>query len=193
MLVGYGRVSTAEQELALQEDALRDAGCERIFVDKASGVRSDRPGLTDALDFVRSGDTLVVWRLDRLGRSLTHLIQIVNDLEKRQVSFKSLTETIDTTTGVGKLVFHLFGSLAQFERDLTSERTQAGLKAARARGRTGGHPRAQGLNTPQKVAIAQSMYANKATPIADICSTLRVSKSTLYRYIKPHREEVISK
>ena len=193
MQIGYARVSTEEQTLELQKDALTGAGCSRIFSDVASGANTERPGLAEAIKFVRTGDTLVVWKLDRLGRSLQHLIETIRDLEQRQVSFKSLTENIDTTTSGGKLVFHLFGALAEFERDLIRERTKAGLKAARLRGRLGGHPRAASLNSPQKVALAQSLYDNKDTPIADICSTLRVSRATLYRYIKTDREGVIAK
>src|SRR3990170_7616784 len=142
MQIGYARVSTEEQTLELQKDALTAADCSRIFSDVASGANTERQGLAEALNFVRSGDTLVVWKLDRLGRSLKHLIETIRDLEQRQVSFKSLTENIDTTTSGGKLVFHLFGALAEFERDLIRERTQAGLAAARARGRMGGRPKA---------------------------------------------------
>src|SRR5438552_825116 len=154
MQIGYARVSTEDQSLALQQDALTEAGCEQIFSDVASGSTTERPGLTEALNFVRSDDTLVVWRMDRLGRSLQHLIQTIHELQDRQISFRSLTENIDTTTSGGKLIFHIFGALAEFERDLIRERTVAGLAAARARGRVGGHPRASGLNTPQKVAVA---------------------------------------
>lgn len=184
MQIGYARVSTEDQTLDLQNDALTKAGCSRIFSDVASGANTERPGLSEALRFVRSGDTLVVWRLDRLGRSLQHLIETIRKLDQRHVSFKSLTENIDTTTSGGKLVFHLFGALAEFERDLIRERTLAGLAAARARGKVGGHPRAASLNSPQKVAVAQALYDSNRTPIADICTTLRVSRATLYRYIK---------
>ena len=193
MQIGYARVSTEEQTLELQKDALTGAGCSRIFTDVASGANVERPGLAEALSFVRPGDTLVVWKLDRLGRSLQHLIETIRDLEEHHVSFKSLTENIDTTTSGGKLVFHLFGALAEFERDLIRERTRAGLAAARARGRVGGHPRASALNTPQKVAIAQALYNNREASIAEICGTLRVSRATLYRYIKTSREGVMTK
>src|SRR5215211_1683828 len=142
MLIGYARVSTTDQTLALQQDALKAAGCEKIFTDTASGSRTDRPGLSEALDFARAGDTLVVWRLDRLGRSLAHLIQTIKDLQQRGVHFKSLQEQLDTGTSGGRLVFHVFGALAEFERDLIRERTHAGLAAARARGRLFGRPRA---------------------------------------------------
>ena len=142
MLVGYARVSTHDQTVALQRDALTGAGCERILTDTASGARADRPGLEDALAFARTGDTLVVWRLDRLGHSLPHLLKTIARLQERGVGFRSLTEQLDTTTSGGKLVFHVFAALAEFERDVIRERTQAGLLAARARGRRGGHPRA---------------------------------------------------
>src|SRR5574339_303818 len=181
MLVGYARVSTADQTLTLQQDALTKAGCERIFTDTASGSRADRPGLDEALDFARPGDTLVVWRLDRLGRSLRHLIDTVSLLQERGIGFKSLQEQIDTTTSGGKLVFHVFGALAEFERDLIRERTQAGLLAARARGRLGGRPKALDA---RKAQIAQTLYHDKTNAIPDICRTLRISRATLYRYLK---------
>ncbi len=181
MLIGYARVSTLEQTLALQQDTLTQAGCERLFTDTASGSLAERPGLTEALDFARPGDTLVVWRLDRLGRSLRHLIDTVGTLQERGVGFKSLQEQLDTTTSGGKLVFHVFGALAEFERDLIRERTQARLIAARARGRQGGRPRALDA---RKVQIAQSLYHDKSNAIPDICRTLQISRATLYRYVK---------
>ncbi len=141
MLVGYARVSTTEQTLDLQFDALKKAGCSKIFTDTASGAKTERKGLDEALSYVREGDTLVVWRLDRLGRSLTHLIETVSQLDNRKIGFKSLTEQIDTTTSGGKLIFHIFGALAEFERNLIRQRTNAGLQAARARGRVGGRPK----------------------------------------------------
>ena len=147
MKVGYARVSTYDQDLSLQIDALQRAGCEKTFDDKASGAKAQRPGLSDAMDFLRKGDTLVVWRLDRLGRSLKHLIETVTVLEEKGIGLISLTESINTTTSGGRLVFHFFGALAEFERSLIRERTQAGLQAARARGRKGGRPKAL---SPQK-------------------------------------------
>ncbi len=141
MLVGYARVSTQDQNLELQNDALSKAGCARIFTEVIGGSRTERTGLQEALNILRSGDTLVVWRLDRLGRSLKHLIDIVNQLREKEIGFRSLQESIDTTTSGGKLIFHMFGALAEFERDVIRERTQAGLRAARARGRQGGRPR----------------------------------------------------
>jgi DNA invertase Pin-like site-specific DNA recombinase len=180
MLIGYARVSTQEQTLALQQDALHKAGCYKIFTDTASGVKTERIGLEEALEYVRKGDTLVVWRLDRLGRSLPHLISTMTALEERGIGFKSLTENIDTTTSGGKLIFHIFGALAEFERNLIRERTQAGLTAARARGRTGGRPKAL---TMKQLSIAQELY-EKRHPIAEICRILKISKATLYRAIQ---------
>jgi DNA invertase Pin-like site-specific DNA recombinase len=184
MLVGYARVSTQDQTLDLQKDALEKAGCRKLFTDTASGAKAERKGLEEALAYVREGDTLVVWRLDRLGRSLNHLIETVADLDGRKIGFKSLTESIDTTTSGGKLVFHIFGALAEFERDIIRERTQAGLQAARARGRLGGRRRAKALDTPKKVAMAQALYADKSHTVGDICKTLNVSRATLYRYVR---------
>src|SRR5438874_12261369 len=181
MLIGYARVSTQDQTLDLQKDALEHIGCTKIFSDTASGAKSDRQGLEEAIDFTREGDTLVVWRLDRLGRSLKHLIETISALHERHIGFKSITENIDTTTSGGKLIFHFFGALAEFERDLIRERTQAGLLAARARGRRGGQPKAL---TPKQAAIAQALYDDKTNAIADICKTLNISRATLYRYIK---------
>jgi DNA invertase Pin-like site-specific DNA recombinase len=184
MLIGYARVSTTDQTLALQQDALTTAGCERIFTDTASGNRPDRPGLEEALTYARPGDTLVVWRLDRLGRSLKHLIETVTHLQETGIHFRSLQEQIDTGSSGGKLIFHVFGALAEFERDLIRERTNAGLAAARARGRVGGRP---GL-TPEKARLAQTLYNDKTTSIAEICKTLRISRATLYRYVTPREQ-----
>jgi DNA invertase Pin-like site-specific DNA recombinase len=180
MLIGYARVSTYEQTLNLQRDALEKAGCTKIFTDTASGAQTERKGLEAALSYVRNSDTLVVWRLDRLGRSLPHLITTMTALEERGIGFKSLTENIDTTTSGGKLIFHIFGALAEFERNLIKERTQAGLTAARARGKKGGRPQAL---TARQLGIAPDLY-EKRHPIAEICRTLKISKATLYRAIK---------
>src|SRR5918992_176500 len=177
MLIGYARVSTHEQTLNLQKDALENAGCTKIFIDTASGAKTERKGLEEALTYVRKGDTLVVWRLDRLGRSLPHLIATMTDLEVQGIGFKSVTENIDTTTSGGKLIFHIFGALAEFERNLIRERTAAGLIAARARGRKGGRPKAL---TPKQCSIAQELY-EKHHPIAEICRALNISRATLYR------------
>jgi DNA invertase Pin-like site-specific DNA recombinase len=184
MFIGYARVSTHEQTLNLQKDALEKIGCSKIFTDTASGAKAERKGLEEALAYVREGDTLVVWRLDRLGRSLKHLIETITHLNNRNIGFKSITENIDTTTSGGKLVFHIFGALAEFERDIIRERTNAGLAAARARGRLGGRPKAKTLNTPKKVALAQSLYDDKNNTIDEICKTLHISRATLYRYIE---------
>jgi DNA invertase Pin-like site-specific DNA recombinase len=180
MLIGYARVSTQEQTLNLQKDALAKAGCTKIFTDTASGAKTERIGLEEVLNYVRKGDTLVVWRLDRLGRSLPHLITTMTDLEERGIGFKSLTENIDTTTSGGKLIFHIFGALAEFERNLIRERTTAGLLAARARGRKGGRPKTL---TGKQLNIVSDLY-DKHHPIADICRTLKISRATLYRYIE---------
>jgi DNA invertase Pin-like site-specific DNA recombinase len=181
MRIGYARVSTLEQNLDLQEDALKAAGCEKIYSDKTGGTKAERPGLERALADLRPGDMLVVWKLDRLGRSLKHLIETVTGLSDRGVGFRSLQEAIDTTTSGGKLIFHVFGALAEFERDIIRERTQAGMAAARARGRMGGRPKK--LNTPTKVAMAKNLYADHSHSIADICKSLGISRATLYRYL----------
>src|SRR5437660_4191883 len=184
MLIGYARVSTQDQTLDLQKDALEKIGCSKIFTDTASGATTQRLGLDEALNYVREGDTLVVWRLDRLGRSLKHLIETITHLNNRKIGFMSITENIDTTTSGGKLIFHIFGALAEFERDIIRERTNAGLAAARARGRLGGRPKAQTLNSQKKVALAQSLYDDKNNMIDEICKTLHISRATLYRYIR---------
>jgi len=181
-LLGYARVSTFEQKPDLQRDALKAAGCYRVFTDKASGSLDARPSLTKVLDQLRPGDTLVVWRLDRLGRSLRHLIETVTELHGRGIGFRSLCENIDTTTAGGKLVFHLFGALAEFERDLIRDRTMAGLAAARARGRKGGRPP---VMTPDKVTVARQMYASKEHTIEAIAETVGVSRASVYRHLEP--------
>lgn len=182
MLVGYARVSTEDQKLDLQIDALKSAGCERIFSDKISGAQKERPGLKQALNFIRRGDTLVVWKLDRLGRSLKHLIDTVNELNDRGIGFMSLQEGMDTSTPGGKLIFHVFGALAEFEREIIRERTQAGLKAARARGRLGGRPKVMDAAT---LKMASTLMRDKTMPIKDICKKIGVSRATLYRYLQP--------
>src|ERR671931_918060 len=180
MNIGYARVSTQDQTLNRQNDALKKIGCTKIFTDTASRTKAERKGLEEALEYIREGDTLVVWRLDRLGRSLRHLIETIRELNNRKIGFKSLTENIDTTTSGGKLVFHIFGALAEFERDIIRERTQAGLIAARARGRKGGRPKAL---TPKKAQMVQDLYRNKENSIDEICKSLNISRTTLYRYI----------
>lgn len=194
MLIGYARVSTQDQNSNLQEDALKKAGCEKIIVDKISGTVANRPGLNQVKNMIRSGDTLVIWRLDRLGRSVKDLIEWVNYLDKEKVGLKSLQESIDTTTVAGKLVFHIFASLAEFERNLILERTQAGLAAARARGRLGGRPKSLDLKE-QKVAI--DLYNKKEMMVKEICTMMGISKPTLYKYIKasqnPNKENSTNK
>ena len=181
MIIGYARVSTEDQNLDLQLDALKEAGCKKIFQDKISGVKEDRNGLLQVLEIVRPGDTLVVWKLDRLGRSLQHLISVVDELKEKDVYFKSLKENLDTSSSTGKLIFHIFGALAEFERDIIRERTMAGLKAARARGRVGGRPR---VMDAKKVKLARTLMEDNSGPVSDICEILGVSKATLYRYLK---------
>jgi DNA invertase Pin-like site-specific DNA recombinase len=182
MLIGYARVSTTEQTLALQQDALEKEGCDRIFTDTISGSTTERHGLDEALGQLRKGDILVVRRLDRLGRSLKHLIETITALNERGIGFRSLTERIDTTTSGGKLIFHIFGALAEFERDIIKERTQAGLQAARSRGRLGGRPPLPG--NARKVALAKRLYEERKTKVKDICRDLNISRATLYRYLK---------
>ena len=172
------RVSTIQQDEALQHDALLAAGCQRVFVDKASGKLESRPALDDLLEQVRPGDAVVVWKLDRLGRSLRHLIDVVQHLQQREVAFVSLTEQIDTSTPGGRLVFHVFGALAEFERDLIRERTLAGLSAARARGRTGGRPT---VWTADKLRTARVMRDTGDYDVAGIARVLGVSRASVYR------------
>jgi len=181
MLIGYARVSTNDQTLDLQKDALTKAGCGKIFTDTVSGSTTERKGLDQALTQLRAGDTLTVWRLDRLGRSLPHLIETITSLEKEGIGFKSLTENIDTTTSGGKLIFHIFGALAEFERNLVRERTVAGLEAARARGRLGGRPKLDPSN--KKAQLAKSLYQDKTRTVIDICKALNISRAQFYRYI----------
>jgi DNA invertase Pin-like site-specific DNA recombinase len=183
LLIGYARISQDTQSIDLQIDALTAAGCEKLFSDTAPGSRNDRPGLKQALEFVRSGDSICVWRLDRLGRSLSHLIALMQDLERRGVGFRSLTEAIDTTTPGGRLTYNLFSCLAEFERSVLRERTRAGLKAARQRGRLGGRPR---LLTPEKFDAARRLL-EAGTPARDVAAALAVSIATLYRHLPASR------
>ena len=186
MKIGYARISTNEQNLSLQMDALEKTDCGKMFHDQISGAKTQRPGLDEALAYLREGDVLVVWRLDRLGRSLKHLIELVNSLEERGIGFQSLQESIDTTTSGGKLIFHIFGALAEFERNLIQERTHAGLAAARARGRTGGRPKALDV---KEMALLYRLYDEKKHSIQEICDLVRVSKSTLYSYLRERDAE----
>ncbi|MCU7850259.1 MAG: recombinase family protein [Candidatus Thiodiazotropha sp. (ex Lucinoma kastoroae)] len=187
MLVGYARVSTLSQSLDLQIKALKEAGCNKIFTDVASGAKAARPGLKDAEMVLREGDTLVVWKLDRLGRSIQHLIESINTLKEKGIGFRSLQEAIDTQTSGGKLIFHIFSALAEFERDLIRERTNAGLEAARARGRKGGRPKS--LDQPKSIKLLKQMHRDSSYSISDICKTFDISRSTLYRYLKSDNNE----
>ena len=186
MLVGYARISTAEQNFELQIDALETAGCEKIFKDTAGGAKKDRKILQEALEYLREGDTLVVWRLDRLGRSLKQLIELMNEFQERVICFKSLVESIDTTTPMGKFFFHITGAFAELERNLIRERTNAGLKAARARGRKGGRPRAI---SPKTFDMALQLYNEKKTPVGEICEEFGIVRRTFYRYLSEHNEK----
>lgn len=180
MKIGYARVSTNDQSTAMQKHALKQMGCEKIFTDTISGVRTDRPGLDNAFNHLRAGDTLVVWKLDRLGRSLQHLIQTVKALQEKKIGFQSLQENIDTTTSGGKLIFHIFSALAEFERDVIRERTKAGLTAARARGRLGGRP---SLLTPKQVQRLKKLYDARKNTVEEICRIFSISRPTFYNYI----------
>lgn len=181
MNIGYARVSTDDQDLALQQDALQAEGCKRIFEDRISGIKAERQGLSDALGFLREGDTLVVWRLDRLGRSLKDLIDMVGQLESKGIGLKSIHESIDTSSSTGRLVFHIFGALAEFERNLIRERTRAGLQAARARGRKGGRPKAL---SSDKQTLVVKLYNEKQHTVPQICEMMGISKPTLYKYVE---------
>ena len=184
MLVGYARVSTQDQKPALQLDALKQADCEKIFEEKASGAKRDRPELQALLDYVREGDTIVVWKLDRLARSLRQLIETVEDLESRGIGLRSLTESIDTSSSGGRLIFHIFGALAEFERTVIRERTMAGLVAAKARGRVGGRPRAM---DDDDIAVARAMLKDADITAKDVAKRLNISVVTLYRYLPAAR------
>lgn len=186
MKIGYCRISSADQSLDLQTDALKAAGCEKLYSDTASGAKSSRPGLDRALDQLRPGDILVVWRLDRLGRSLKHLLSVVEDLNARGIGFMSLTESIDTTTSSGKLIFSIFGAIAEFERQIIRERTNAGLAAARARGRKGGR---KIQHSDKKIAAARHLADTSPETIADICKSLGISRSTYYRRTLPPQDK----
>ncbi|SCX35856.1 recombinase family protein [Agrobacterium rosae] len=187
-LIGYARVSTADQTTTMQLDALNAVGCTRIFSETASGARSGRPELTAALDYMREGDTLVVWKLDRLARSLTQLIETVDSLRKRGIELRSLSETIDTTTSAGRLTFNLFGALAEFERDVIRDRTKAGLEAARARGRKGGRPRK--LNEKDLMVARAMLSADPPVSFAETARRLKVSPATLYGYFPVNQRPV---
>ena len=180
--IGYARVSTSDQDLSLQINELKAAGCEPIFTDKVSGAKSHRPGLDDCLKILRAGDTLIVWRLDRLGRSMQHLVSVITELKARGIGFRSLRDgAIDTTTASGELIFNIFAALAQFEAELIRERTRAGLAAARARGRNGGRKPVVG-NDP-KVKMAKRMHEDRSLNPKQVCESLKISRATYYRYL----------
>lgn len=187
MLIGYARVSTQDQNLDLQSAALQEAGCQRILDDKLSGTRRDRPGLERALELLRAGDTLMVWKLDRLGRSVKDLVELVGELEKRGVHFRSLTDAIDTSTPAGRFFFHVMASLAQMERELLIERTHAGLAAAKTAGRVGGR---KPKMTPSKLQAAQQLL-DAGVPPKDVAANLGVSVPTLYRWIPANPKELL--
>ena len=180
MRIGYARVSTLEQNPELQLDELKNAGCKNVYVDKASGAKADRPELQDMLGNLREGDVVVVWKLDRLGRSLKHLLEIIEDLEQKGVGFVSLTEGFDTTTSSGKMMFSIFGALGEFERNLIRERTHAGLAAARARGRLGGRKKKL---TAEDVKAMRALYDNKQIPVTAICKRFNITRPTMHRYL----------
>jgi DNA invertase Pin-like site-specific DNA recombinase len=186
MLIGYARVSTPDQNLDLQTDALKSANCEQLFTDIASGAKAERTGLEQAIKSCRKGDTLVVWKLDRLGRSLPHLVETVSLLIEQGIGFKSLQENIDTTTSGGKLIFHIFASLAEFERDIIRERTNAGLSAARARGRLGGRPKGAADEKKQKAALA--LKNDPQYSVKEICEIVGISRNTYYKYTKSEKD-----
>jgi len=190
MKFGYCRVSTREQNLDLQIDALEKEGCYEIFKDQVSGVRADRPNLSKLLERLRAGDTLVVWKLDRLGRSLTDLVKLVTSLNENGIGLKSLNDPINTTTSQGRFVFNIFASLAELERDIIRERTLAGLEAARSRGRQGGRPKGLSPDAENKALAAESLYKEKKLSTRQIAKRLGISTSTLYDYLK-HREAKI--
>ncbi len=188
MKIGYARVSTQDQKLNLQTDALEKAGGEKIFSDTASGAKDNRVGLIEAIEFCRERDSLVVWKLDRLGRSLKHLIETINLLHKKKVGFVSLQESIDTTTPGGKLIFHVFGALAEFEREIIRDRTRAGLTSARKRGRLGGRPKSL---TTRQIVMAKKLLADPNNNVQEICDQFKVSRSTLYRACLPDKDSGI--
>ena len=184
MKIGYARVSTKDQNLALQKDALQKEGCELIFEEKASGAKSDRPELRRMIDQLRKGDLVIIWKLDRLGRSLRDLVHLVTEIQDKGAGLKSLNDAIDTTTPQGKLTFHLFAALAEFERDIIRERTKAGLESARARGRKGGRPKGLSEQAKNKAIIAETLYREGNFSVKQICLHLDIARSTFYKLLK---------
>lgn len=190
MKIGYARVSTEEQNLDLQLDALKNASCEKIYQEKVSGMKICRAELSKLLVHLRAGDVLVIWKLDRLGRSLPHLVELTQELLEKEVGLQSLSDPIDTTTAQGRLVFNIFASLAQFERDLIRERTIAGLASARARGRLGGRKKGLSAKAQKTALIAEALYKQRQLPVIDLCKQLSISKPTLYRYLRSRGVEI---
>ena len=186
MKIGYARVSTQDQNLEMQLDALSKAGCEQIFQEKASGVKSERPELLAMQQILRKGDVIYIYKLDRLGRSLKHLLELTSDFEKQGVGLVSLNDHIDTTTAQGRLIFNIFASLSEFERDLIRERTKSGLEAARARGRKGGRSRGLSKEAERTAMLAQTLYNERKLGVDAIAKELLISKMTLYKYLR-HR------
>ena len=184
MIFGYARVSTTDQNPELQFDALKKVGFDRLFVDKASGIKTDRPQFCKLMDQVRPGDVILIWKLDRLGRSLRHLLDVVDRLNAQNVGLRSLTDPIDTTTSQGKLIFNIFACLAEFERDLIRERTKAGLAAARARGRIGGRPKRLTKEAKRNAIAATALYREGKHTITQICETLQICRATVYKYLR---------
>jgi DNA invertase Pin-like site-specific DNA recombinase len=184
MKIGYARVSTRDQVLNLQTDALKKAGCDKIYMETASGARTDRPILNEMLREVRAGDVIVIWKLDRLGRSLSHLVELVSSLNQKEVGLVSLNDPVDTTTPQGRLIFNVFASLAEFERDIIRERTHAGLAAARARGRLGGRPKGLSPSAETTAYAAVTLYKEGSLSVTEICRKLSISRSTLYQYLR---------
>lgn len=178
MLIGYARVSTQDQNIDWQIDLLKKAGCERVYDEKVSGSKSNRPKLEECLRHLRSGDTLVVWKIDRLGRSLKDLLDIMASLQERKITFKSLTESLDTETPMGRLMFHIFGIVAEYERNLHIERTHAGLASARAKGRKGGRPR---KHNDKLLASVEYLASNSDSSITEVCKEMGISRATYYR------------
>ncbi len=191
MKIGYARVSTRDQSLRMQVEALREAGCDKIHEEIASGAKTARPVLDEILRNLRTGDTVVIWKLDRLGRNLAHLIQLTTHLSEKKVGLISLNDPIDTTTSHGRLIFSIFGSLAEFERELIIERTHAGLKSARARGRKGGRPKGMSQDAMHKATIAEALYTNGTISVKKIAEQLDISKTTLYLYLRSRKRAIL--
>lgn len=193
MKIGYARVSTQDQNLEMQLDSLQKAGCEKVFQEKASGIKSDRPQLAAMQQILREGDVIYIYKLDRLGRSLKHLLEMTSDFEKRGIGLVSINDFIDTTTAQGRLIFNIFASLAEFERDLIRERTKSGLEAARARGRKGGRSRGLSKEAEKKAMLAQTLYNERKLGVNEIAADLEISKMTLYKYLRHRGVQINSK